>query len=215
MWNWIRWLPRRTSPGRSERGVALPGVLLLAAFLVGITGWSVGHMRTDAGLAAALEESHRATRLAEAAVQSVAMALADQPDWGPVNALPLALGCPAAPAAVVTVDEPQERTWLQNEIEAGSRWGLDTPTWRPLWACHAHGILGRWPAPGAIPSVVVWVADDPEGDAQPLRSTNERLLLTAVARVGATARGEAAATVVRAGPGAPVVLAAWRVAAGS
>lgn len=215
MCNSIRSSPSPTSPGPSEQGMALPGVLLLAAFLVSVTGWLVGHTRTDVSLRAALEESHRATHVAEAALQSVAMSLQAVPDWTAVDALAAALVCPPAPAAVAALDEPEELAWLQREVAATSRWGADTPTWQPVWACHAAAVLGRWPDLGAIPSVAVWVADEPEGDRQPLRSTNQRLLLTAVARVGAGARGEATATLVRAGPGAAVELDAWRVAGGS
>ena len=115
---------------------------------------------------------------------------------------------------MVPADEPTERNWLQDATNASSRWGPDTPAWQPLWACHAAGVLGHWPARGRNPSVLVWVADDPEGDGQPLRSGNQRLLLTAVAHAGGDARGEASATVWRTGPGAPVLLAAWRTTGG-
>ena len=98
MWNSTRSSWRRTLRGRSERGVALPGVLLLAAFLVGVTGWLVGHVRTDIDMRAANEEALLGSRLAESALQSVAMALGQQPDWMPVDALalalPLTLPCP-------------------------------------------------------------------------------------------------------------------------
>lgn len=215
MWNWTRSSPLPIFRGRNDAGVALPGVLLLAAFLVSVTGWLVGHTRTELASRAALEQSHRATHVAEAAVQSVAMTLGRVPDWTAVDALDLALECRPAPAAVAAMDERLERIWLQGEMAATSRWGPDTPQWQLIWSCHADGLLGRWPDLGAIPSVVVWVADDPEGDARPLRSANQRLLLTAIARVGADARGEAGATVTRAAPGAAIQLAAWRVAGGS
>ena len=83
---------------------------------------------------------------------------------------------------------------------SGSRSGRATPL----------GCWGTGPSRGSNPSVVVWVADDPEGDGLPLRSGNQRLLLAAVAHVGGDARGEASATVWRTGPGSPVVLAAWQ-----
>jgi hypothetical protein len=214
MWNSTHspWPP--TSRGHSERGVALPGVLLLAAFLVGVTGWLAGHVRTDVGMRTANEEALLGRRLAESALQSAAMALGQQPDWAPVDTLALALPCPSSAVPVVSADEPVDRAWLQDEMNASSRWGPDTPLWQPLWACHAAGLLGHWPARGSNPSVVVWVADEPEGDGLPLRSGNQRLLLAAVAHVGGEARGEASATVWRTGPGSPVVLAAWRATGG-
>lgn len=215
MWNWTCSSRPPTSRGRSERGVALPGVVLLAAFLVGVTGWLVGHHTTDVAMMAALEDANTGARLAEAAVQSVAMALQQQPDWTTVDALALALPCPGAPTTVAPLDEVAERRWIQAEMAAGSRWGTDTPEWQPVWLCHGTGVLGRWPARGATPAVAVWVADDPEGDGQPLRSVNQRLLVTAVARTAGEARGAASATVSRMAPGAPVELASWRVAAGT
>ena len=214
MWNWTCSSRRRTSRGRSDQGVALPGVLLLAAFLVGVTGWMVGHLRTDVGLTTAVEDAHAAARLAEAAVQAVALALAQQPDWAVVDALDPSLPCSGAQTMVVPLDVVAERGWIQAEIAAGSRWGADTPEWQPVWVCHAAGVLGRWPVRGPTPAVSVWVADDPEGDGQPLRSVNQRLLVTAVARAAGEARGAASATLSRAAPGARVELASWRVAAG-
>ena len=215
MWSWTCSSPHRTLPGRSDAGVALPGVLLLSAFLVGITGWLVGHLRTDVALTAALEDAHTGARVAEAAAQAVALALAQQADWTSVDALALGLPCPASPTVVVPLDEGAERGWIQAEMDAGSRWGADTPEWQPVWQCHGAGVLERWPSRGATPAVAVWIADDPEGDGQPLRSANQRLLVTAVARTAGEGRGAASATVSRVAPGFPVELAAWRVAAGS
>ena len=218
MWSSTRswWLP--TLRGPSERGIALPGVLLLAAFLVGVTGWLVGHVRTDIAMRMANEEAFAGGRLAESALQSVATALSQQVDWMPVDTLgvglALTLPCPVSPVPVVPVDEARERAWLQTDTDASGRWGPDTPAWQPLWACHGSGVLGHWPVRGANPSVLVWVADDPEGDGQPLRSGNQRLLLAAVAHARGDARGQASATVWRTGPGAPVLLAAWRSTGG-
>ena len=215
MWNSTSSSRPRTSRGRSERGVALPGVLLVAAFLVGVTGWLIGHLRTDTAMTMAIEDTHVGGRVAEAALQTVALALGEIPDWTAVDGLPLALACPPASAGPVALDEAAERVWLQADTNANSRWGPDTPQWQPLWACHAQGVLGRWPTRGAAPAVVVWVADDPEGDGLPLRSLNQRLLLAAMARVGGEARGAATVTITRSGPGAPVTLGAWRTASGS
>ncbi len=194
---------------RREAGVALPGVLLLAAFLVGITGWLVGHVRTDVVLAMEQRDEAAAVQLSAGALQAVALALAQVADWTVVGTAP-PMSCPAPTGPVVALDETQERAWLQAATDAASRWGADTPQWQPVWACHASGVLGRWPEGGAMPGVAVWVADDPEGDGSPLTSANQRLLLHAVAVGRSDARGMAAATISRQMPGAPVELAAWR-----
>lgn len=214
MWNSTCSWPRRISPGRSDRGIALPGVLLLAAFLVGVTGWLVGHVRTDLALASAQEDATTGVLVADAALQAAATALGDQVDWTQVAALAPPGACPGVPAALASLDEPTERAWLQAEMDAGSRWAADTPQWQLLWVCHGAGVLGHWPGRGAVPTVAVWVADEPEGDGQPLVSTNQRLLLASVARVAGDARGAVSATVVRQAPGAPVELAAWRASPG-
>lgn len=214
MWS-STYLPRRRhSHGRTDAGVALPGVLMFAAFLVGVSGWIAGHLRTDIAMTMEIEEGNGAARVAEAAVQEVALALGQAGDWTLVDSLPLALACPPATTAVTSVHEPTERAWLQVEVDADGRWGGDTPRWHPLWACHGPGLLGRWPTRGAAPSVLVWVADDPEGDGQPARSTNQRLLLAAMAAGRDTARATVVVAVGRSGPGAPVRLLAWHAASG-
>lgn len=185
-------------------------MLLVTAFLVGITGWLVGHVRSDRLMAFDLEEAEALEQVAGAAVEVAALSLADLPDWTAVDSLSAPLACPATTMPVLDVDEPRERAWIQNATATGSRWGTDTPTWHPLWRCHAPGVLGRWPAPGAAPGVIVWVADDPEGDGSPGTSVNGRLLLRAVARGRGWARGTAAVTVARDVAGSPVRLVAWR-----
>lgn len=214
MWNSTCSSRPRTCRGRSDLGVALPGVLVLAAFLVGVTGWLIGHLRTDSEMAMAIEDTHVGGRVAEAALQIAALALGEVADWAAVDGLPLALACPPAAGGSAALDEAAERVWLQADTEASSRWGADTPQWQLLWACHAEEVLGRWPSRGAAPSVVVWVADEPEGDGLPLRSANQRLLLAAVAHAGGEARAAASVAIHRSGPGAPVTLGAWRTASG-
>ena len=146
MWSWTPSSPCPTLRGRNDRGVALPGVLLLAAFLVGVTGWLRRvTCRSDLALRVALEESAVATRVAEAAVEAVAMALGQQADWTLRRCTRAGAGLPASPGSVVPVGEVMERLWLQAETNAASRWGADTPAWQPLWTCHAAGVLGRWP----------------------------------------------------------------------
>ncbi len=193
---------------RQDQGAALPGVLLLAAFLVGVTGWLVGHVRTDALLGMEQRDEASASQVAAAALQVMAMAFGQVADWTTLAAPPVA--CPASGGAVVALDEPQEHAWLQAATDAASRWGADTPQWQLAWICHAEGVLGGWHAAGAMPEVAVWMADDPEGDGQPLTSLNQRLMLHAVASGRDGVRGVAAATIARQAPGAPVELAAWR-----
>lgn len=216
MWNSTCSSRRPIWPGRSDAGVALPGVLVFAAFLVGVTGWIVGHLRTDVMMTSELEAALADERVAEAALQEAAVAMGQVADWGAVAGAALVLPLPCAPAlsGVALLHEPSERLWLQRETDARSRWGADSPRWLPLWSCHAPGVLDRWPPRGLAPAVTVWVADDPEGDGDPLQSANQRLLLAAVARGSANSRAAAAAVIARSAPGAPVRLLAWHGASG-
>lgn len=215
MLNWTFSSRRRTRRGPREAGVALPGVLVLAAVLTGVSGWLVGHLRLEAALAFELEEAQVVARLAEAAVQSAATALGQVPDWTPVDALGLGVVCPASATPVIPIHEPTERAWLQSETDAASRWGADSPSWQWLWACHGPGVLERWPHRQQAPSVVVWVADEPEGDNRPDRDTNQRLLLAATARGRDAVRVTTRAVVTRTAPGAAVRLLAWQTEPGT
>ena len=209
MWSWMCSRRRPTSRGRRDRGVALPGAVIVAAFLAGITGWLVGHVGTDEAMTRDVEDAMAAARVADAAVETVAHALRQATDWSSVGALPLALACPSATVAVIPLDEGRERAWVQAETDAGARWGAETPEWVFLWACHAPGILDRWPARGLAPSVVVWVADEPEGDGQPLLNGNGTLLLAAVAVARDGTRTATRAAIARTAPGDPVRILSW------
>jgi hypothetical protein len=226
MSKWTSSSRRRILPGRSDvrlrpsgyggqAGIALPGVLVLSAVLVGVSGWLVGHLRVETALAFELEEAHVASRVAEAALQAAALALGQAPDWTIVGGLGAGLVCPASGLAVVAIDEASERSWLQAETDAGSRWGADSPRWQTLWSCHGPGVLARWPHRHQAPGVVVWVADDPEGDGRPDRDTNQRLVLAAVARGREGVRASARAAIARSSPGAGVRLLAWQVEPGA
>jgi hypothetical protein len=195
---------------RPRRGVALPGVLLIVGLLVSVSGWLIGHLRDDIAQARVATMFEAQDALAGAAVATVAQALTAVVDWRPVDSLGAAPACVAGPGEVEPIDAAAETAWAQAETDASSRWAADTPRWQLLWQCHAAGVLGRWPTPGRVPIVIVWVADDPEGDGVPSVSDNQRLLLRALAVGAGGARGIATATVERAAPGAPVRLVSWR-----
>ena len=200
----------RTLRQRRDRGVALPGVLLLSALLVAVTGWLVGHVRTDLSMAFATDAEDHAERLAQAAIEVVAMGLASVPDWHTIGAITAPVSCPSAARPVAARDVAAVRGRVQAAIDTASRWGPDTPTFAPIWTCHAEAVQARWPMAGEVPAVVVLLADDPEGDGRPDLGTNERLLLRAVVRGAAGTTAGASATVARDAPGGAVAVAAFR-----
>ena len=214
MWNWTCSSRRPTWRGRSDAGVALPGVLLLAAFLVGVTGWLVGHLRTDVAL------DRRARGVAPARASRRRPFRRSPWRWrsrptGPAwMRLRSALACPAAPAVVAPLDEAVERGWLQardgcrqpvGRRHARVAAGLAVPRRR---RARAAGRRGARHPPWSSGSRTI-----PKATGSRCAALNQRLLVTAVARAPERARGAASATVSRASPGAPVELAAWRVAA--
>lgn len=190
-----------------DRGVALPGALVLVALLVAVSGWVLGHIRDDATQALVARAFDEQSVVADGALAIISTALGLVPDWRPVTGLAPGPPCPAG-GAVVPVDPVAEGAWAQAETDAASRWGADTPRWQLVWHCHASAVLGRWPGPGLVPSVLVWVADDPEGDGTPALSTNQRLLVRAVSVGPSGARAVVSAVIDRAGPGTPVRLVA-------
>lgn len=200
----------RSPRGRPDRGVALPGVLLLSALLVAVTGWLIGHIRTDLAMAMASDAEDHADRLAQAALEVVAMALASVADWHAVSAISVSLPCPPAARPIVALDVAVVWARVQAAIDAASRWGPDTPQFEPIWTCHAEAVQGQWTMPGDVPAVVVLLADDPEGDGRPDLSANQRLLLRAVVRGAAGTTSGASATVTRDAAGSAVVLASFR-----
>jgi hypothetical protein len=214
MWRSTRSRCCPISRGGSERGAALPAAMLLLACLVGVTGWLVGHVRVDREVAAALADEQETARLAEAATQVAALALARVPDWSRVDVIAVPLDCPAWPGAVVPLDGIAETAALQAVEDAASRWPAETPRWRLAWTCHAPGVFSVWPTRPPAPSVAVWVADDVEGDDEPGRDTNQRLRVHGVAAGRGGARASATATIGRTASGAPVTLLAWRTGAG-
>lgn len=195
---------------RGRRGVALPGVLVLTTMLVAVTGWMVGHVLLDQQLHGMDTDDEGVGRVADAAADAVAMALRSVADWRTLPDIEVALSCPSATKALGAFDVGHEQLWVQAGTAAVSRWGPDTPQWHLVWQCHGEYVLGRWPGRGFVPQVAVWVADEPEGDGQPLDSGTDRLLIHAVARVGDGVRGTRTLTVSRAGVGTPVVLDATR-----
>jgi len=195
---------------RARRGAALPGVLLVVSVLVSVSGWLIGHLRDDVAHGRLSRSFEAQDALAAAAVTAVAERLGLVPDWQVVGGFGAGPACPAVAAPPVAVDADVEHAWAQAETLASSRWAADAPHWHLVWQCHAAGVLGRWPSPGPVPSVLVWVADDPEGDGLPSVDGNQRLLLRALAVGPMGGRGLATATIARTSPGAPVRLVSWR-----
>ncbi|MGI8672557.1 MAG: hypothetical protein ACR2LU_08100 [Luteitalea sp.] len=194
----------------SRDGVALPAVLLLAAFLVAVSGWLLGHVRTEQEMARAGDHVDQARRTAAAGLEIAAAALGGVADWTVIAGLVVSVPCPLSDRAPVAIDAGAETVALQAQWDAASRWGRNTPRWQLAWQCDAAGVFGRWPARSAPPALLVWLADQPEADGVPDEDSDGRVMVHALAVGPGAARATASASVQRAGPGGQVSLAAWR-----
>lgn len=207
---------RRGPRVAGQRGVALVAALMLVMLVTTLIGVLVPVMVVERGLAASVRDGLEATFLAEAGLELAQADLQRRSDWSAVLA-----GAVAGAWTDSTVvprlpdgrrlDLPAQTARLQAETTATSRWAADTPQWRLfIWG----PVASLDPALAASRvHVAVWVADDEgDGDGDPTRDTNGRLLLASAAYGprGVERRAEATITRVEAAP-APLRRDDWRV----
>jgi hypothetical protein len=202
--------------GTGQGGVALVAALMLVMLVTTLIGALVPVMVVERGVAASLRDGLEAAFLAEAGLELAQADLQRRTDWSAV--LAGAAGGAWTDSTVAPrlfdgrrLDLSAETARLQAETAAASRWLADTPQWR-LFVWGPAASLD----PALVPSrvhVAVWVADDErDGDGDPTRDTNGRLLLAsrAFGPRGVERRAEAAVTRVQAAP-APLRRDDWRV----
>lgn len=205
---------RRGRTGQS--GVALVAALMLVMLVTTLIGVLVPVLVVERRLSASLRDGLEAALLAEAGLELAQADLQRRSDWSAVL-----VG--AEPGAwtdgTVTprlsdgrrLDLLAQTARLQAETAATSRWLADTPRWR-LFVWGPAASLDPALAPSRI-HVAVWVADDErDGDGDPTRDTNGRLLLAsrAFGPLGVERRAQATIARVEAAP-APLRRADWRV----
>jgi hypothetical protein len=191
-----------------QRGVALVAALMLVMLVTTLIGVLVPVLVVERKLAASLRDGLEAAFLAEAGLELAQADLQRRSDWSAV----LAGADPGAwtDGTVAPrlsdgrrLDLLAETARLQAETTATSRWPADTPRWR-LFVWGPAASLDPALAPSRI-HVAVWVADDErDGDGDPTRDTNGRLLLAsrAYGPLGVERRAQAAVTRVEAAPAA-------------
>jgi hypothetical protein len=203
-----------------ETGAALLTALLVAVLLSAIAAALISIAITETLITAGHRHAAEASAAAEAAIERALRDLRMVADWSLV-VLP-----PPVHLQSSFVDGermPRAPDGRQLDVEALTRarqrdsdaahgvavFGRDAPQWR----LYAHSSL-RAILPAGVPAqpayVLVWVADDPgDGDADPSRDANGRLLVFADAYGAAGARRSIAAAIARSRPGVLEVLA-WR-----
>ena len=211
---------RATSEAVNERGSALLIVLLAATLIGAVAAAVVVTSTTETLISGAYRTGHEVLYGTDALLEASIHDLAVIPDWNVVlapepgnvtaafsdgDARPLAPDGRVLSLVTLTAD----RQAASDALYGPSAFGADAPRWRLF----AHAALTAILPPGAAVAPVyalVWVADDGEdGDGNPSRDTNGRLLIYAEGFGPAGARRPLEAAITRAGTG-EVRLAAWK-----
>jgi len=198
---------------KNDQGVAVIIALLMAVLLGAIAAALVALTTTETLISASFRHSQEASHGAEAALERALHDLATLPDWSaalaapPVNVTSSFIDGSLFPTAPDGSTLDLTRLTLQRQRESDARdgpdvFGADSPQWR-LYA-HApirnlllqEGIL--------LPIyVVVWVADDgSDGDGDPTRDANGRIVVRAEAFGSGGARRAVEAAIGKSATGA-------------
>lgn len=180
-----------------DRGAALVVVLLLMILLVVIAGGLITLATTETLISAAHRHAHEAAHGADAALERALLDLALLPDWSPLLAPPPGNVVSSFDDGAMTPTGPDGRridlsvltAERQRESDArdGPLFGPNSPQWRLLAHAPIHQLASRVTALPVY--LVVWVGDDgPDGDGDPTRDVNQRVVLHAVALGGAGTR---------------------------
>jgi hypothetical protein len=203
-----------------ERGAALLIVLLAAALIGGFAAALVVTSTTEALISGAHRTDQEVFYATDAMLEASIHDLARIVDWRLVlapepgnvtaafsdgNARPLAPD--GRVLSLVTLSAGRQTA--SDALYGPAVFGADAPSWRLF----AHAALGAILPPGTRTApvyVLVWVADDgADGDGDPSRDTNGRLLIYAEGFGVGGARRPLEAAIVRAGAGV-VRLATWK-----
>jgi hypothetical protein len=203
-----------------ERGSALLIVLLAATLIGAVAAALVVTSTTETLVSGAYRTSREALYGTDAVLEAAIHDLAGIADWSVVlaaepgnvtasfsdgNARPLAPDGRVLSLVTLTAN----RQAASDALYGPAAFGADAPRWRLF----AHAALGAILPPGSAAApvyVLVWVADDgSDGDGNPSRDTNGRLLIYAEGFGSGGARRPLEAAITRAGTGV-VRLAAWK-----
>jgi hypothetical protein len=193
---------------RLEKGAAL--VLALLAMTV-VSALGVGLVLStmvEGTIASGFSTAYAAFYAAEAALEWGVARVSRSGAWDTFLGAEDPIRFPSAGSAdILIVTGPELTAALQ--LSSDTRYGLGPN--RPVWRLLGHGPLGGLArAPGALPYVAVWVADDPdEQDNAPDRDTNGIVVLHAEGHGTRDSRRVVEAILARA-PGFPPRLLVWR-----
>jgi hypothetical protein len=199
-----------------ERGAALFIALLVAVILGALAAGLVAVTITETMISSAHRSVQEAAFAAEAGLERAIHDLATVSDWSSVLSAPPANLTSTFMDGLSTIRTPDGRTFevasltseRQRTSDARDGPSLAVPDW-PLWRLYAQGSLDRLPSPGPVSPayLLVWVADDGEGDGDPGVDSNGQILVHAEAYGASGARRGVEAAIRRAQPPVVQVLA--------
>ncbi len=197
-----------------EAGSALLVALLVAVLLAGVGAALITITTTETLIAGAHRYIQETVLAADAAFERALLDLDAMPDWNAVLLPPPAnvqatfvdgTTHPIAPGAG-TLDLAALTLRLQAESDGSGAYGADSPRWRLFGHADFDAIL---PAAALSPPayLIAWVADDGwDGDGDPTRDSNGRLLLAAEAHGAGGARRRVVGVIARPADGVLRVL---------
>lgn len=211
---------------RDERGAALLAALLLGVLLAGLGATILTVARIETLIVAAHRRTIETSYAAEAAFERALRDLDVLPDWTPVLAPPPAnvqstfvdgSSRPRAPdGRTLDVQALTVGRQTDSDTTAGPGiFGADAPQWRLFAHADLSSILPAG-APSPPAYLLVWVADDGlDGDGDPARDSNGRILVFAEARGAAGARRAVEGVAARCADGVLCVASRRHVRVGS
>lgn len=174
----------------SQRGAALLIAILLAVVLGALAAGVVTGTITETAIASAHRCALEASYAAEAAFERAVYDLALIPDWtvvlssSPSSQTSTFTDGQTAPRAPDGRRLDIARLSAERQRDSDARDGsfIDAADW-PRWQLYAQGALDELatPATGPPAYLVVWVADDGDGDGDPTRDSNGQILVHAEA----------------------------------
>jgi hypothetical protein len=204
---------------QDERGAALLLALAGTALITAVAASLIVIVLSETRIAGSFRAAQEVLYAADAGLERALHDLAAAPDWTPLLESPPSLTASFDDGAMVA-SAPDgrvlsmaalgaERQAVSDASSGPGVFGADSPSWRLF----GHGYLADILPPGLVAQpgyVLVWVADDGlDGDGDPSRGRNGRILVYVDAYgVGGARRGIEAA-VARAGA-AGVRLLAWK-----
>ena len=199
----------------NERGAAVVIALVITMLLAVLGAGMLTLTTTETMIAASYRHAQEASYGAEAALERAMTDLATIADWSVVVATPNVMSSLNDGASSVRLPDglvvsvaalSADRQRESDDISGPAMYRADNPQWRLFAHAPIEDLLSS-PATAPPLYLLVWVADDgSDGDGDPTRDANGRVIVHAEARGAGGARRGVEAVITRSGNGVLRVL---------